>query len=97
LANKKIVPREREMHSLKVTVTLLLLSGIQLTWADPITRTFVHGQNGYNGYKSVTIGSYYDTVDSTDDIGKKMMLDWWINNAIHETNSEAACIADMIC
>lgn len=78
-------------------LSVLLLLGIQFTWSDPVTKTFVHGQNGYNGFKSATIGSYYDEVDSTDDIGKKMMLDWWINNAIGETNSTAACIADMIC
>jgi hypothetical protein len=68
-----------------------------VTWSDPITKTFIQGQNGYNGYKSATIGSYHDEVDSTSDIGQKMILDWWINNALHETNSEAACIADMIC
>ena len=85
------------MKKITKVFTVLLLLIVQLIWADPVTKTFVHGQNGYNGYKSVTIGSYYDEVDSTDDIGQKMMLDWWINNAIHETNSEAACIADMIC
>ena len=80
-------------HLIIMSLCLFSLSA----WSDPVTKTFIHGQNGYNGFKSVTIGSYYDVVDSTSDIGEKMMLDWWINNAIHETNSEAACISDMIC
>ncbi len=85
------------METVIKALAVLFLIGVTLTSADEITKTFVHGQNGYNGFKSATIGSYYDEVDSTDDIGEKMMLDWWINNAIHETNSEAACISDMIC
>ncbi len=85
------------MKTLTKAVIALLVIGVMTTWSDEVTKTFIHGQNGYDGFTSVTIGSYHDEVDSTDDIGEKMMLDYWINNAASSTNSLAACISDMIC
>lgn len=75
------------INILKPISVLLVIIG--LVSADEITKTFVQGENGYDGYESTTIANAGHV--------EKTPLNWWPNNAFNKKNEIAADVSEFRC
>ena len=72
-----------------ITLIIVLLNSTGYGLSDEITRTFVQGENGYNGYESTTIANAGHV--------EKTVLHWWPNNALNNKNEIAADVSEFRC
>ncbi len=73
--------------TIRVIIGVLILACCSM--AGEITKTFIQGENGYDGYESVTIANAGHV--------EKTPLNWWPNNALNRKNDIAADVSEFRC